>query len=124
VQLALDTNAIIDFLKKQPQAFDVLALVEEYECFVSIITRLELLKFPAITGEEEDQILDLLELIPVLPLNADIENETIALSRATKLKLPDAIIGATAIVYGAEIVTADSNFLECTYPALHVYTGS
>jgi predicted nucleic acid-binding protein len=110
MRLALDTNAIIDFLKEKPQAFDLLAMIDEHECFVSVITRLELLKFPAITSEEEERILDFLELVPVLPLKADIENEAIALSRATKLKLPDAIIGATAIVHGAKVVTADSNF--------------
>jgi predicted nucleic acid-binding protein len=91
---------------------------------VSVITRLELLKFPAITSEEEERILAFLELVPVLPLNADIENETIAISRATKLKLPDAIIGATAIEYDADVVTADSNFLECTYSKLRIYTST
>jgi predicted nucleic acid-binding protein len=123
VRLALDTNAIIDFLKEKPEAFDVLALVGEHECFVSVITRLELLKFPAITNEEEERILDFLELVPVLSLNADIEKETIDISRATKLKLPDAIIGATAIVHGAELVTADPHFLKCTYPTLHIYSN-
>ena len=58
-----------------------------------------------------------------MSLNESIENETIALSRATKLKLPDAIIGATAIVYGAEMVTRDSHFLECQYQKLQVWKG-
>jgi predicted nucleic acid-binding protein len=124
MRLALDTNAIIDFLKEKPQAFDLLAMIDEHECFVSIITRLELLKFPAITSEEEERILDFLELVPILPLNADIANETIALSRATRLKLPDAIIGATALVHGAELVTADPHFLKCTYPMLNIYTSA
>jgi predicted nucleic acid-binding protein len=124
MQLALDTNAIIDFLKEKPGTFDLLTLVDEHECFVSVITRLELLKFPAITSEEEARILDFLKLVPVLPLDADIESETIAISRATKLKLPDAIIGATAIVHDAQVVTADPHFLKCTYPTLHIYTSA
>jgi predicted nucleic acid-binding protein len=58
--------------------------------------------------------------VDLLALNTAIENETIAISRATKLKLPDAIIGATAIVYGAEVVSSDPHFLKCTYPALRI----
>jgi predicted nucleic acid-binding protein len=97
-----------------------LALIEGYECFVSIITKLELLKYPDITPIEEETILDILQIVPIMPLNTAIENETIAISRATKLKLPDAIIGATAIVYGAEVVSSDPHFLKCEYPALRI----
>jgi predicted nucleic acid-binding protein len=120
MKLALDTNIIIDFLKQTPGAVDPLALIEEYECFVSIITKLELLKYPDITPAEEETILDILQIVPIMPMNTAIENETIAISRATKLKLPDAIIGATAIVYDAEVVSSDPHFLKCPYPALRV----
>jgi predicted nucleic acid-binding protein len=120
MRLVLDTNAIIDFLRQAAETVDLLALIEEHECFVSVITKLELLKYPDITPIEEEIILDILHIVPVMPLNTVIESETIAISRATKLKLPDAIIGATAIVYGAEVVSSDPHFLRCTYPALRV----
>ena len=93
----------------------------DHECFVSIITRLELLKYPSITPDEENTINEFLHLVPIIPINAAIENETIILSRSTKLKLPDAIIGATAIVYDAELVTNDPHFLECQYGKLHLW---
>jgi predicted nucleic acid-binding protein len=121
MKLVLDSNAIIDFLKERPAAFDLTALVEEHECFVSVIVKLELLKSPDITPDAERQIFDFLELIPVLPLNTFIEDETIAVSRAVKLKLPDAIIAATAIVIGAELVTFDTDFLKCAYPSLKIW---
>jgi predicted nucleic acid-binding protein len=121
VKLALDTNAIIDFLKEQAGSVDLSALIEEHECFVSVITKLELLKYPEITRDEEEKILGILQVIPIMPLNADIENKTIEISRATELKLPDAIIGATAIVYEAEVVTSDTRFLDCTYPELRFW---
>jgi predicted nucleic acid-binding protein len=59
-----------------------------------------------------------------MPLNETIENQTIALSRATKLKLPDAIIGATAIVYDAEVVTGDPHFLKCHYKNLRIWKNA
>jgi len=53
--------------------------------------------------------------------NEAIENETITLGRSEKLKLPDAIIGATAIVYDAKLVTRDPHFLKCQYEKLLIW---
>ena len=123
VKLLLDTNVIIDFLKLEKAAFDLSTLLLEHECLVSVITKLELLKYPLITPAEEKTIIEFLQLVPIITINADIENETIALSRSTKLKLPDAIIGATAIVFGAELVTRDPDFLKCQYDRLHFFVS-
>ena len=123
LKLLLDTNIIIDFLKQNSAVFDLSSLFLQHECFTSVIVKLELLKYPYITPDEERTVFEFLRLVPVMSLNALIENETIALSRSTKLKLPDAIIGATAIVYGAELVTRDTHFLECQYKKLRVWKG-
>jgi len=123
LKLLLDTNVIIDFLKQNSAAVDLSSLFLQHECFTSVIVKLELLKYPDITPDEEHTVLEFLRLVPVISLNETIENETIALSRATKLKLPDAIIGATAIAYGAEVVTRDSYFLECQYKKLQIWKG-
>jgi len=123
LKLLLDTNIIIDFLKQSSTDFDLFSLFLQHECFTSVIVKLELLKYSGITPDEEHNVLEFLRLVPIMPLNESIENETIALSRSTKLKLPDAIIGATAIVYGAEVVTHDSHFLECQYKKLQIWKG-
>ena len=119
--LLLDTNIIIDFLKYDNVTFDLISLFSKYECFISVIVKLELLKNPDILPEEEHIINEFLQLVPVIPINTAIENETIKLSRLSKLKLPDAIIRATAIVYDAEIVTRDPHFLKCQYEKLHIW---
>ena len=118
LKLLLDTNAIVDFLKQKNDPLDLYSLILQNECFVSVIVKLELLKYPEITPGEEYAITEFLRFVPVIPLNEAIENENIALSRATKLKLPDAIIGATAIVYDAKVVTRDPHFLKCQYKKL------
>jgi len=46
------------------------------------------------------------------------------LSRSAKLKLPDAIIGATAIVYDAKLVTRDPHFLKCQYKKLLIWDNA
>jgi len=121
LKLLLDTNAIIDFLKQKNDPLDLYSLILHHECFVSIIVKLELLKYPEITSNEEYAITEFFRFIPIIPLNEAIENETIALSRSTKLKLPDAIIGATAIVNNARIVTRDPHFLKCQYKKLLIW---
>jgi len=124
LKLLLDTNAIVDFLKQKNDPLDLYSLILQNECFVSVIVKLELLKYPEITPGEEYAITEFLRFVPVIPLNEAIENENIALSRATKLKLPDAIIGATAIVYDARVVTWDPHFLKCQYEKLLVWNNT
>ena len=124
LRLLLDTNVIIDFLKQEKSTFDLSSLFLQHECIVSVITKLELLKYPSITHEEEKIINDFLKLVPIIPMNIAIENETISLCRSTRLKLPDAIIGATAIIYDAKLVTCDSHFLEHPYGKLRLWNFS
>jgi predicted nucleic acid-binding protein len=119
--ILLDTNVILDFLKGENNAIDLSSLFLQYECFASVIVKLELLKYPNITSDEEYTINEFLKLLTIIPINEAIENETIAISRLSKLKLPDAIIGATAIVYDAELVTRDPHFIECKYEKLHIW---
>ena len=71
---------------------------------VSVITEIELLGYPKLSEVEERQILGLLEKLEVIELDRRVTAEAIRLRRETKLKLPDAIIAATAIVENAELV--------------------
>jgi len=123
LKLLLDTNIIIDFLKDESNV-DVSSLLLKHECFTSIIVKLELLKFPGITSDEENVINEFLKFVPIIQFNPSIEKETILISRSSKLKLPDAIIGATAILYEAEIVTNDEHFLECQYDKLKIWDNN
>jgi predicted nucleic acid-binding protein len=106
----LDTNAIIDLINKKYGALDLDLFVSENRCAISFITKLELLGFPEITEKEEQNILIFLQEIPVFSTSETIENETIKIRRTTNLKIPDAIIAATAIMIGAEVVTSDTHF--------------
>lgn len=44
----------------------------------------------------------------VLDINNDIVNKTIAIRKTKKIDLPDAIIAATAFVYGLTLVTRNT----------------
>ena len=77
---------------------------------LSVISEMELLSFFGITPSEEERIRSLIQDCAVLFLTEDIKNKAIALRRAYKIKLPDAIIAATAIENKLKLITADKGF--------------
>ncbi len=74
---------------------------------VSIVTQLELLSYPDITPAEESHIRSILNDLTVVGLGPEICQSTIYLRRAYRLKLPDAIICATALTLDATLLTND-----------------
>ena len=77
------------------------------EYFVSVITEMELLSYPSLEAQQEAQIQSFLNKVTIVNLNSEIKRFAIELRRARKLKLPDAIIVATAMAIEAELLTND-----------------
>lgn len=73
----------------------------------SIITEIELFSFPLLTTTETEIINSYLGNIVLINLTEDIKQKTISLRRTYRLKLPDAIIAATAIEARAVLLTND-----------------
>jgi hypothetical protein len=76
---------------------------------ISPIVRIELLCFSDLSNDDAVVIEDLLSQFDSIPISRNIENQAIALKRQKKIKLPDAIIAATAICEGAILVTRNLN---------------
>lgn len=68
---------------------------------------MELLGYPGITHGEERLITGKLGQLIYLPLIGPVEDEAIRLRRRYKIKLPDAIIAATALISETELLTLD-----------------
>ena len=102
----LDSNAVIDFLGAKYPVTGInfiYGIVDEIPN-ISVISKIEVLSYK--TNEKEYQLLkgfcsDAL----LLELNEDIINKTIEIRIEHKLKTPDAIIAATALVYNMVLVT-------------------
>ncbi len=77
---------------------------------ISFITEVELLSFNGISKLEEEKLKELLNDCFLIEWNTKIKEQTIAFRRMYSLKLPDAIIAASAFVYGVPLVTADKAF--------------
>jgi len=113
INYLLDTNIILGLLKSDP---DTLRLIKErkietQQCAYSAITRMELLGFPGITQAEELLIQHKLAHLTYLPITSAVENIAIRLRRSQRIKLPDAVIAATALEIGAELLTFDRQIL-------------
>ena len=113
IKYLLDTNFILGILKSNPIVLsDIIARqIRTYECGYSAITRMELLGFPGIKREEETLIRQKLARLAYVPLTGTIEDIVIDLRQTRKIKLPDAIIAATALCCGAELLTMDTRLL-------------
>lgn len=105
----LDTNVVIGLLKGHDAAVRLVegARLVLGRAAVSQITRIELLGFGGLTEAEELATRRFLGSCGVLLLSETVEAETIRLRRLTRLKLPDAIVLATARVAGASLLTLD-----------------
>lgn len=101
----LDTNAVIYLVS------GCLALpLPDGRYSISIITEIELLSFAGISAEEEQRIRDLLLLLDRVQLTDAVRDEAINLRRKNRLKLPDAIIAASALTRDAVLLTNDQAF--------------
>lgn len=103
----LDTNAILYFLagrlaKPLPQG----------EFYISVISEIELLSYPLLEPADEIKIQDFLADVNIADLNDAIKIQSIQLRRLHRLKLPDALIAATAIVLDATLLTNDVQLLK------------
>jgi predicted nucleic acid-binding protein len=109
-KLLLDTNVVLSILGSE-KVFSALA---GKELFISFITELELFSYPALTKEEEKSITFFLSKVTILDINQSIKAKTIQLRKKYKLKLPDAIICATAASKNLALVSNDKQFKKIT----------
>jgi hypothetical protein len=79
---------------------------------VSVISVMELLSFPSIKPDEERIIRAFLEECEVLQISDFTTEQTIQIRKQHKVKLPDAIIAATARAYHLTLLTADIGMMK------------
>ena len=101
-----DTNAVLYFLSGN----DCMKPYASSRFAFSIISEMELLSFSKITEEEEKRIRGFLNTCSFVEITDSIKNRAIHLRRTYNIKLPDAIIAASAIEHNLPLITADTDF--------------
>lgn len=101
-----DSNTIIDYVgnKIPDTALLVLDAYFDDNLTISIISKIEVLGF---NGEDDElkRLADFIALASVVFVDDAVADKTIELRKAYRIKLPDAIIAATALVYGLVLIT-------------------
>ena len=74
---------------------------------ISVITRIEVLGYPQ-TASQFQQATDLVSYFAEMPLSEAIVQRTITLRQQHRIRLPDALIAATALALGEPLVTRNT----------------
>ena len=104
-RLLLDTNVIIYSAQDKINFADFLR--KNDDVFISSITYIEALGFPFTDEQEEDKIAKACSTLKRFLLTEEVEKQTILVRKFKRIKLPDAIIAATAIVHDLTLVTCN-----------------
>jgi predicted nucleic acid-binding protein len=111
-RFVLDSCVCINFLNKKLPSLPL------GDLFISVITRMEIFAKPDHTAESEEAARDFLKKVMVIPLLGAIERTATSIRRegSPRMKLPDAIIAATAVVLEAQLITADDKLCRLLWP--------
>ena len=117
MKAVFDTNILVDYLNGRKEAKDEFALYGTK--IISIITYIEVL-VGASSSDEEDLIRELLSTFAVHDLSSAIAENSIILRKTMGLKVPDAIIYATARHEGCLLVSRNTKDFKADWPDLRV----
>lgn len=103
-----DTNTAIYFLQQQfpsPAEKFIDEVLEDSDPAISVVTEIELLCWKTPTEKDVEILHDFINDTQVFELEKDIKLKTAEIRKAHKIKLPDAIIAATALTYDLTLLT-------------------
>ncbi len=106
MKAVLDTNAVI-YLQKGLLS----NALPSGEYFVSVITEMELLSFHGLNASQLEWLHQFLASVQTIPLDDNVKQIAINLRRSQRIRLPDAIVVASAISCNATLLTNDQQLL-------------
>jgi len=117
VKAVFDTNILIDYLNGIEAAKAELARYRTRQ--ISIITFIEVM-VGSKGADEENTIRGFLASFEVLELSAEVANEAISIREELRLKIPDAIVYASARTQGCILVSRNDKELKPEWPDIRI----
>ena len=106
IDFLADTNFLIFTSQKNPIVESFL----DFNIAISFISEMELLGVFSISKIQKSSMQNIINECFVIEMSLNIKQKSILLKQKYKLKLPDAIIAATAIEYNVPFISADADF--------------
>lgn len=107
----IDTNAIIDYLQDRlPENSS--AFIEKIDPQLSVISRMELLAWPNASDKQLNVLETFIANSTVFSLPEPVVLESIRIRKNFRVKLPDAIIAATSLVFELTLITRNTTDFE------------
>ena len=107
-----DTNIVIYYLQKHfstQQEKLISNIIDSYQPAISVITEIELLCWKSATGNDLIIINNFISDCVVFQLEQNIKVQTIEIRKKSGLKLPDAVIAATAVTNGLTLISRNTS---------------
>jgi len=117
VKALFDTNILIDYLNGVPAA--QAEIYRHRQRLISVVTWMEVLA-GARSEEEEDVIEMFLRDFALVEVSRPVARAAVSLRRSRRIRLPDAIIWATAQHESALLVTRNTKDFPRTEPGVRV----
>lgn len=100
----IDTNIVIaTFGNTLPS--EGAAFIRTISPNISVITQIELLGWHGVSASDLIPLTDFVNKATIFPLDPPIVQQTIILRQYHKIKTPDAIIAATALIHGLTLIS-------------------
>jgi predicted nucleic acid-binding protein len=108
----IDSNVIPDYFAGQlsDKALNFVSDIIDMSPNISVITVIEALSWRNPEQKYEAIVKEFINSSNVLWLSPKIVERCVQIRRSKKIKTPDAIIAATAIVHSLTLITSDSDF--------------
>lgn len=116
VKALFDTNILIDFLNKLPQAHSELHRYEHRA--ISIVTWMEVMVGADRTVEAQTR--QVLGAFNIIALDNEVAERAVLLRREHGVKLPDAVIWASAYVHSMLLVTRNTKGFTTDSPGVRI----
>lgn len=106
----IDSNTVIDYIAglHPEKAIKWLNHIIDEEINVSVITKIEVLSFNPDIEDNYQILIEFFESAAIFGLTEEIIDRTIRLRQKQKIKLPDAVIAATAMVNELTLISRNA----------------
>lgn len=115
-QYLIDNNAISNFFSGlfTEKGMNFMTEVLDQTPTISVITEIEALSWINPDKSKEQIVKAFVQDATVLSLTPAVVTQCVSIRRSRKIKTPDAVIAATAIVHNLTLITSDTDFKNIT----------